>query len=137
MFLPSSVIIIFIAFSGFLLAAYIRHKKVYKEVLICPLGSSCETVIFSKYSRFLGIPVEILGIAYYLITAASYSVFLFVSVDMPRFLLSGIFFATIAAFFFSLYLTYIQAFTLKQWCIWCLVSAGFCTIIFFLALLGI
>ena len=135
--ITSSVIIIFIAFSGFLLAAYIRHKKVYKETLVCPLKANCDMVIFSDYSKIFGVPVELLGIAYYLIVAVAYGVFIFVSVDMPRFLLSGIFFATIVAFFFSLYLTYIQAFTIKQWCTWCLVSAGFCTAIFFLALLGI
>src|SRR3989344_2005836 len=134
--ITSYIIIIFIAFSGFLLAAYIRHKKVYKETLVCPLKANCDTVIFSDYSKFFGVPVELLGMAYYLMVAVAYGFFLSVPVDMPHFLLSGIFFATIAAFFFSLYLAYIQAFTLKQWCTWCLVSAGFCTVIFFLALLG-
>jgi uncharacterized membrane protein len=128
----SYVIIIFVAFSGFLLAAYIRHKKVSKETLVCPLRSNCGTVIFSDYSRFFGVPVELLGMAYYLIVAVVYGVFLAAPISMPQFVVFGIFSMTIAAFLFSLYLTFIQAFALKQWCAWCLVSAGFCTVIFLL-----
>ncbi|OGN01981.1 MAG: hypothetical protein A2651_02110 [Candidatus Yanofskybacteria bacterium RIFCSPHIGHO2_01_FULL_42_12] len=131
--ITSSTIIIFIAFSGFLLAAYIRHKKVYKEALICPLKSNCETVIFSDYSKFFGVPVELLGIAYYLIVVLTYGIFMALPVEMPQILVFGVFSLTIVAFLFSLYLTFIQAFALKQWCTWCLISAGFCTGIFGLA----
>ncbi|MBI2674144.1 MAG: vitamin K epoxide reductase family protein [Candidatus Yanofskybacteria bacterium] len=132
----SSVIIIFIAFSGFLLAAYIRHKKVSKETLVCPLKADCDTVIFSDYSKFFGVPVELLGMAYYLTVAVAYGVFLSVPVDMPQVIVLGIFSITVIAFLFSLYLTFVQAFALKQWCTWCLISAGFCTGIFFLVLLA-
>ena len=127
------VIIIFVAFSGFLLAAYIRHKKVSKETLVCPLKSDCETVVFSDYSRFFRVPVELLGMAYYLMVAVAYGVFLAAPVSMPQFVVFGIFSLTVIAFLFSLYLTFIQAFALKQWCTWCLVSAGMCTAIFGLA----
>lgn len=126
----SYVIIIFVAFSGLLLAAYIRHKKASKETLVCPLKSDCETVIFSDYSRFFGIPVELLGVAYYLAVAVAYGVFLAVPTEMPQLVIFGMFSLTIIAFLFSLYLTFIQAFALKQWCTWCLASAGMCTAIF-------
>ena len=129
----SYIIIIFIAFSGLLLAAYIRHKKVSKETLVCPLKANCDTVIFSDYSKFFGVPVELLGMAYYLIVAIAYGVFLAAPTNMPQFVVFGIFFMTVIAFLFSLYLTFVQAFALKQWCTWCLVSAGMCTAIFGLA----
>ena len=131
--MASSVIIIFVAFSGFLLAAYIRHKKVTKETMVCPLKSNCETVIFSNYSKFFGVPVELIGVVYYLIVVVAYGVSLVSPGEMPPFLFLTIFSLTIAAFIFSLYLTFIQAFALKQWCTWCLISAGFCTVIFVLA----
>ena len=132
----SYVIIIFIAFAGFLLAAYIRHKKVSKETLICPLRANCDTVIFSDYSKFFGIPVELLGMAYYLTIAVAYGVFVSVSAEMPQLLVFGVFSATVGAFLFSLYLTFVQAFALKQWCTWCLISASICTVIFGLAILA-
>src|SRR3989344_8017665 len=129
----SYVIIIFVAFSGFLLAAYIRHKKVSKESLVCPLKADCDTVIFSDYSRFFGVPIELLGMAYYLIVAIAYGVFLAAPVSMPQFVVFGVFSMTVIAFLFSLYLTFVQAFALKQWCTWCLASAGMCTAILGLA----
>src|SRR3989338_1412986 len=132
----SYVIIIFIAFAGFLLAAYIRHKKVSKETLICPLRANCDTVIFSDYSKFFGIPVELLGMAYYLTIAVAYGVFVSVSAEMPQLLVFGVFSATVVAFLFSLYLTFVQAFALKQWCTLCLISASICTVIFGLAILA-
>lgn len=128
------LIIIFVSFGGFILSVYIRHKKVSKETLVCPLKSNCETVIFSGYSKFFGMPVELIGIAYYLIVGIAYGVFLGFGGDMPQFLVFGVFSMTIAAFLFSLYLTFIQAFALKQWCTWCLVSAGLSTTIFSLVI---
>ena len=128
------LIIIFVSFAGFILSIYIRHKKVTKETLTCPFHSNCETVIFSNYSKFFGIPVELIGIAYYLIVGISYGIFLGFGGTMPQFLVLGILSMTAAAFLFSLYLTFLQAFTLKQWCAWCLISAGFCTTIFSLVM---
>lgn len=123
-------ILIFAAFGGFLLAFYIRHKKRTHETLICPLNSSCDAVIYSDYSKFLGIPVEILGLLYYGLIAVSYALFLAVPALALPIAIFGALVLTAAAFMFSLYLTFIQAFAIKQWCTWCLISAGICTIIF-------
>lgn len=138
------LIIIFVSFGGFLLSLYIRHKKVAKEALVCPLKFDCETVIFSDYSKLFGIPLELLGMTYYLIVAVSYGIFLglsglgggLMSIEIPQIIIFGILSLTIVAFLFSLYLTFIQAFALKQWCTWCLISAGLCTTIFSLAVLA-
>jgi len=81
----------------------------------------------------LGAPVELLGMIYYLTIAIAYGVFLAAPVSMPQSVVFGIFSLTVIAFLFSLYLTFIQAFSLKQWCTWCLASAGMCTAIFGLA----
>ena len=130
------VILIFAAFGGFLLAFYIRHKKQANEKLICPLDSDCESVIHSSYSMFLGFPVEVLGMIYYGVAALSYGLFLM----FPQFVLPiAVFFVLVlstAAFFFSLYLTSIQLFAIRQLCTWCLVSAGLSTAIFFTTLAG-
>jgi uncharacterized membrane protein len=37
-------------------------------------------------------------------------------------------------FLFSLYLVYVQAFILRKWCVWCLVSATAATILFVIVL---
>ncbi|MBI2635219.1 MAG: hypothetical protein HYW79_01600 [Parcubacteria group bacterium] len=128
------IILIFAAFGGFLLAFYIRHKKGSHEKMTCPLNSDCDAVIYSEYSRFFGIPVEILGLLYYGLVMTSYVLFLVIPALALPLIVFGILALTTAAFLFTLYLTFIQAFALKQWCTWCLMSAGLCAIIFAIAL---
>lgn len=128
------IILIFAAFGGFLLAFYIRHKKSSHEKMICPLDSDCDAVIYSEYSRFFGIPVEILGLLYYGLVAVSYALFLVIPAFASPLVVFSVLAFTTTAFLFSLYLTFIQAFALKQWCAWCLMSAGLCAIIFATAL---
>jgi len=124
-------IIIFLAFCGFLIANYIRHhKKNVQEALVCPLKANCDTVIHSDYSKFLGIPVEILGMVYYGLLALSYALITVFPVLGVPLVVSGLLSATFCAFMFSIYLTFLQAFAIKNWCTWCLISAAICATIF-------
>lgn len=128
----SYILIIFLAFGGFSIAAYINHhKKNIKEALVCPLKANCDTVIHSDYSKFLGIPVEILGMIYYGLIAVNYG--LIVAFPGLETLASTLLVMTLCAFVFSIYLTLIQAFAIKNWCTWCLISASICVAIFSIA----
>ena len=119
--------------SGFSLALFIHFKKKQPAPLVCPIGHSCDPVVHSDYSRFMGMPVEILGILYYFIILTSYFLFSMYpglrtdTLELTLLSLSG------AAFLFSVYLTAVQAFVLKEWCTWCLISATLCVIIFTLS----
>lgn len=128
------IILIFAAGFGFFVSWYIRHKKLARERMVCYLGSNCDNIVHSQYSVFLGVPVEVLGMIYYSLLALSHGIL----VAVPAFATPSVIFAllaaTSAAFLFSMYLIFIQAFTLKEFCTWCLVSAGLCTIIFFSAI---
>lgn len=123
------IIFIFLGFAGFVLAFYIYTKKRAKQPLICPLRTNCETVITSKYSKILGIPVEILGMSYYLLVAFFHGVI----VLLPGLLTPDVFFVSLLissfAVAFSFYLVLVQAFAIKQWCTWCLISASLCVLI--------
>lgn len=133
MVLAGQIIIALLGFSGFLLANYIYDTKKSSSPLVCPLEGSCETVIYSDYSKILGIPVEILGTIYYGIITLSYFLFAFSPASMPEmswYLILGL---SLVAFLFSIYLTAVQAFLLKHWCTWCLISAGISTIIFIIS----
>src|SRR3989338_4934394 len=125
------VLIIFLAFVGFLIARYIRHhKKNVQEALICPLKANCDTVIHSDYSVILGIPLEILGMTYYGLLAISYGLLIILPIFGQPLIVSGLLLATVCAFAFSIYLTLVQAFVIKNWCTWCLISATICATIF-------
>lgn len=127
---------IFIAFSGFLLALYLFHKKRRRdEPLICPLRGRCHEVIHSQYSRFLGVGVEVIGMCYYAGIAIGYGLVSAVPEIFAR-ILPYLLVASVLAFLFSLYLTFIQVVVLRKLCTWCLLSATFCTVIAALAILG-
>ena len=116
---------------GFALCRYLYHCKHKKKPLICPLRMSCDFVTTSKYSKFLGIPLEILGMIYYGAVALIHTVMFFLpTLASHNETLFGLA-ASTCAFVFSIYLTSIQAFVLKQWCTWCLCSAALCALIFF------
>lgn len=119
---------------GFSLSFYLYSKKKSKKKLICPMRSNCDTVIHSDYSRIIGIPVEILGMIYYVVIGCAY----------PVVILSGMWSLQVAivllgismcAALFSGYLVSIQAFVVKHWCLWCLCSAGISTTIAILSYL--
>ncbi len=126
--------IIMAALLGFILAAYIRHKRVRKEKLICFLGEDCNKVVQSKYAETFGISNEILGMLYYGITGLYYGVGLIY--PTPIFAVASPFFLVAAggAAVFSIYLVGVQTFILKEWCEWCLTSTGLSVIIFLLVL---
>jgi len=128
-----SVFTVFVAAGGFLLSLYIWHVKRSGSMLVCPTGSDCNVVIFSHYSRFLGVPLELGGIFYYLTILFFYSLSALLPGVIPQGAVFGVLVATSAAWLFSLYLTAIQAFVLKQWCTWCLLSMIFSSIIFFVS----
>lgn len=128
---------ILFSFAGLVLALYIYTTKRNKtKVLVCPIGGHCDAVVHSKYSKFLGLPVELLGAFYYLAIALIYllpSLGLVLWGDVFLFFVTAI---SVLAFLFSIYLVFIQAFTLKNWCTWCLFSAGFTTFIAVFAVFG-
>lgn len=97
---------------------------------MCPLNGHCDTVINSEFSRFFGIPVELMGMAYYAMVAMAYGIFLIVPLAANPLLTIGAFIATTLAFLFSGYLIFIQLFFIRQLCTWCLFSASLCTVIF-------
>lgn len=125
----------FSAICGFLIASYIFYKKSAHGTLVCPIGSNCDAVIHSPFSKFIGIRVEIIGLLYYGVVFMVYAYF----VSAPDFtdyrLSSAVLVASVMAFIFSIYLTLVQLFSLKQLCTWCLVSAGLSTLIFLFSLM--
>lgn len=129
--------IIFAAAGGFGVALYIHRTKRRHAQLVCPVGSDCNAVITSRYSKFLGIPLEYWGMVYYAVIVTAYIILIFAPHLLSELFLSGLVMLTAAAFFFSLYLLFAQAFLLRQWCIWCLLSAMISVMIFIVSLASV
>lgn len=119
-------LIIFLGFGGLSVSTYLHYKKKKaSNTMACPMNGSCEDVITSKYSKFLGIDVEVLGIFYYTSIIVAYSLFLFTPQVAPAWFTFGVLMSSVVAVLFSAYLTFCQAFNLRKWCTWCLTSAAF------------
>lgn len=134
-----TILIIVLAVCGFFVAKYIRRHKKQNKPLVCPIRFDCHTVVHSDYSKFFGIPVEILGMTYYAFTAIFYSLMLILNsiyklpesmgfLLLPMVALMPL--LALVAFLFSAYLIGVQIFVLKKGCSWCIVSAIISAIIF-------
>jgi uncharacterized membrane protein len=118
---------------GFLVAKHIRNHKIKSTPLVCPVGFDCNAVVHSDYSKFLGVPVEFLGMIYYALISFVYLFVIFAGTT--SFYLNGFLVLTsLLALVFSIYLIYVQIFILKKGCSWCFVSASISILIFSLTM---
>ncbi len=112
-----------------------KKQKLAGQKMVCFVGQDCDKVVFSEYSKFLGIGLEKMGLAYYIVLALVY----LTAAIRPSFLNDFVMFVVLGMTFggllFSLYLTAIQIVKLKNYCSWCIGSAITSTIIFVLALI--
>ncbi|OGJ08494.1 hypothetical protein A3I95_01540 [Candidatus Nomurabacteria bacterium RIFCSPLOWO2_02_FULL_44_12] len=139
MILPNDVVmhlaIVILGVCGFFVAKHIYNHKKAGLVLVCPIRFDCNTVVNSDYSRFFGIPVEILGMFYYSLITLLHAVLLFPQISSLDFLINSSLILSVMAFLFSLYLIGVQIFALKKGCSWCFVSAAVSTFIFIFSVL--
>ena len=128
------IVISLLGVCGFMVAKYIRYHKLTGSPLACPVKFDCNTVVNSDYSKFFGIPVEILGMVYYSLISISYLFLIFLSGVLPNILIGFLIIVSHIALLFSFYLIYVQIFVLKKGCSWCFVSAIISTCIFILTI---
>lgn len=110
---------------GILDTAFLSYHSWHKRPVPCPLFPDewCHKVQFSPYSRmFFGIPNSYLGFAMF---AALFILALTSKAPGPvAWPVAWPVTALVAAgFAMSLYFTYVQAFVLKAFCTWCVISA--------------
>lgn len=126
------IIIFVLGLCGFWVAKHIRKQKKTGKLLVCPIRFDCHAVIHSDYSKFFGIPVEILGMAYYGLVSISYFFYIFLPGLLPNPLTGFMIFLSVVAFIFSIYLICVQIFILRKGCSWCFASALISVLIFIL-----
>jgi uncharacterized membrane protein len=126
----------FLALVGVLLATYLYLYKIgVIGTMVCGTGT-CELVQTSRWSRFLGLEVSLIGLLGYLAILAVSLVGLNPAHAARRWpdtwlvLLSG------GGLIFSGYLTYIELFVLHAVCRWCVVSAVIFSLLFVVSLLA-
>ncbi|HEY7949666.1 MAG TPA: vitamin K epoxide reductase family protein [Solirubrobacterales bacterium] len=114
----------FLATFGIGVATYIAIAESGGGSPVCVAGGhGCQTVAESSYSHLLGVNIAIFGIfGYVLLLAAA-----LLRGDLAR--MTG-FAIALVGFGYSLYLTYLEVFTIEAICQWCVASAVLMTLLF-------
>jgi uncharacterized membrane protein len=100
-------------------------------------------VAASSYSTLFGIPLSAFGLLFYLsifkiALHMRYQLLEKVGLGMLRpFLPQMLLVASTLGFICSAYFTYLQAFVINAWCMYCVISACLSTIIFIATLVGV
>ncbi|MDO8430731.1 MAG: vitamin K epoxide reductase family protein [Candidatus Taylorbacteria bacterium] len=108
-----------LALIGFADAIYITVEHFSGVIPPCAIGG-CETVLTSKYSEILGIPVSLLGAIYYFII--SLSLFIYFDTKKDIFLKFPLVFS-VCGLLASIYFVSLMIFVLKALCLYCALSA--------------
>ena len=117
-----------VAFLGMVDTFYISIKRGGPPVE-CHVTKGCNDVLTSRFSTLAGIPISWFGLAFY-VAVFSCAVFELSGSAKAARLIFG---PALCAFLVSLSLTSIQAFVLRAYCEYCLMSAVFVTTIFALS----
>ena len=120
---------------GVFITGYIVVSELLNTDTICPRNATfnCDLVQHSIYSKIGPLPIAYLGLGGYL----AILLVLLLQKRVPLLAARGkmiVFALTLFGFLFSAYLTYIEAFVLQAWCIWCLSSAITMTLLFLISL---
>lgn len=101
--------------SGYLLVTYLTGGPI-----ICGEWGSCEAVRGSAYASFAGLPTPAYGVIFYLVLAIGA---VLATPDRQSHLRAPLALLTAIGVVVSAVLTYIEAFVIHAWCVWCVVSA--------------
>lgn len=126
----STILIIVLALIGLADASYLTYEHFNPVVAPCGVGifANCGEVLGSKYATFEGIPISMLGAAYYLSIILALVVFFKTKRwFLKKYMIAASFFA----FLFSLYLVYLQLFIVRAICPYCMLSALTSTFLFY------
>ena len=108
-----------VALGGLVDSVYLTLHHLTAEPIPCSIITGCETVLTSKYAEFQGIPLAAFGAAAYFV---AFSLAILAAFGNRRmWTLFGIQVVLMAAF--TLWLLYLQAFVIKAFCQFCLISA--------------
>lgn len=120
--MPFQTVFIVLSFLGIIDAGYLAYKHLQKKPLICPMNAHCSVVTDSKWSHMFGVRNEFLGVVYYVgLFFCILATFLFPQFRQLLFL--ALVLGTTLGFLFSLFLVFLQAAVIKNYCFYCMISA--------------
>ncbi|GBD34810.1 Vitamin K epoxide reductase [bacterium HR35] len=128
MILKQKNLIFILGLLGFLVSSYLFYIGIKNNSPFCFPDSSCDFVLKSKYSKFLGLPVALWGVFYF------GGVLILNFFEKFKVLLKIV---SSLGLIFALYLIYLQVFVLKSFCLYCLLADTSAILILILSLVKI
>lgn len=118
------IYLIILAVIGFSVSFYLYYTKTHNKKIYCISKHDCDAVVKSKYGKTFGVENTLFGMLYYLMILAYGIVLLldgnlFKGTSVYYFIVAS----SAASVLYSIYLTGVQAFVLKKWCDYCIVSS--------------
>jgi uncharacterized membrane protein len=104
-------------------ALYLTIEHVTGQTVRCTILSGCSEVLSSQYAVVAGIPLAAVGAAAYF-TVFSLAILALFGYRFAGKILTPL---VVAMFFVSVWLFYLQAFVIRQFCQYCLISAAITT----------
>lgn len=106
-------------------ALYLTIEHVTGQSVRCTIISGCSEVLSSSYAEVSGVPLAMIG------AAAYFSVFSLAILAAFGYHIAGTLLKLLVVMMFlvSLWLIYLQAFVIRQFCQYCLLSAGITTVL--------
>jgi uncharacterized membrane protein len=121
-----------VAVVGLIDSVYLTIHHLTAETVPCGQGFDCGAVLSSQYAEIAGIPLAAFGVAAYFIAFSLATLAAFGNRKM--WFLFGVQVTLMAMA--SAYFVYLQAFVIKAYCQYCLLSAGICFTLFTIALIS-
>lgn len=119
---------------GFLDASYLTVKHYLALPVACSILEGCDKVLTSPYAAWWGVPVALIGVAYYFTLLTLAAGFLFAG-RIALFRFASL--LTLIGFAASLWFLYLQLFVIHALCLYCLVSTAVSTLLFILGLYAV
>ncbi|MFN8616824.1 MAG: vitamin K epoxide reductase family protein [Dehalococcoidia bacterium] len=120
-------VLLAVALCGVAVAGYLAWENSRGESGVCTIVHGCSTVQQSKYGKLAGMPVSIPGLGLYLLIAAAAIVWLTNLRGLRQYAILVGAFGSLFGFLLSVFLTYLEAYVIDAWCIYCIVSASLLT----------
>lgn len=115
-------LIFVLAIVGFVIAGYVLQGYLRNSSVFCPAGGGCDEVRKSPYSWPFGVPVPAIGFVGYAVIAT----LAFLRTAVPKKekqLLMGLVGMSAFGAAFVTWFTLTEAFLIKGYCSWCIISA--------------
>jgi uncharacterized membrane protein len=113
-------------------ALYLTVEHVTGQSVKCTIISGCSEVLSSSYAMVAGIPLAAIG------AAAYFTVFSLATLAAFGYRAAGTLLTPVIAamFFVSIWLIYLQAFVIREFCQYCLFSAAITTALLVIVVVG-